>query len=243
MSDRPISGRTPLILGAHLIPERLHHRLPAEAIIINLEPLETAEHGFIRPEYLRLLKSRRVIDCSQINCTALLREGARAVHMALGHSGVLERIQPALVQDTDVLFYGSVTPRRRAVLETIHRTGVKLVCLFGVYGAERDAHIARAKIVLTLRSFATNPADIVRMAYLMNNRVCVVSEDRPDDPDLAPLREGMRLVQYNQLAAECGQLLGRPGERHRTADEGYRLLRARPQSELLATALEALSAL
>jgi simple sugar transport system ATP-binding protein len=58
--------------------------------------------------------------------------------------------------DIDVLFFGKVNPRRMVVLDSVTRAGIRLHVADGVYLADRDALVARAKIVLELLGVSAN---------------------------------------------------------------------------------------
>jgi hypothetical protein len=74
---------------------------------------------------------------------------------------------------------------------------------FRVYGAERDALIARAKVVLNLHAHDNWGFETVRLSYLLANRKAVVCEAAsPDDVD-ADLRDGLLSVPYDRLVEAC----------------------------------------
>jgi hypothetical protein len=112
---------------------------------------------------------------------------------------------------------------------------------FNAYGAERDAYIARAKVVLNLHYWEGNPFEALRVSYLLNNRACVVSEES-DDPAFEDFRAGLAAAPYAGLVETCRRLVGDAAERARLSEAGYSLLRARPQHVLLDRALAELAA-
>ena len=102
-----------------------------------------------------------------------------------------------------MLFYGMVNERRRQVLQNLE-SRCRLAVLTGVFGAERDALIARAKIVLNLHYYETCILEQTRVSYLLNNGACVVSEDSPSNP-----YEGMiATAPREKLADLCLEWLG-----------------------------------
>jgi hypothetical protein len=257
--DGPARGRTPIVLGSHQIHPASWGAVPADAILVNLEPLAGPED---RPElwrspsapgdtldftsanlrYQDLLVSRRVLDYSTANVELLAGRGGRCAHLPLGYSKALERVVTAPVQDIDVLFYGSGSPYRGPLLRELSDGGLKVVHLSGVYGPERDALIGRSKVVLNLRRAANDRFfEFVRVSYLLNNRVCVVSEDSAD-PELEAWRTGLRLAPYSELVKACRALVADAHARQQLSSAGYDLLRSRPQSALLARALNQLTA-
>ena len=77
----------------------------------------------------------------------------------------------------DVLFYGSVTPRRAQMLEALSKAGVNVTALYGVLGSKRDAYIDRAKVVLDLKQDGTEPPDSTRSFWALSRGACTLSEN------------------------------------------------------------------
>src|SRR5439155_882319 len=119
---------------------------------------------------------------------------------------------PRAAQDIDVLFYGSLNERRAAVLRELARHA-NVRARFGIYGAERDQLIARAKVVLNLHFYEAQLMEQVRIAYLLNNGCFVLSEDAPDNP----YGSAIATAPYGELAAACLRYLADPDERQRQA--------------------------
>ena len=105
--------------------------------------------------------------------------------------------------------------------------------LFGVYGSERDAYIARSKIVLNVHYYQAQLLEQPRIAYLLNNRRFVVSEASENDPYPA----GLVKAAYERLAESCRRYAALPQEREQIAKQGYDLLRQRPMTEYVEAAL------
>jgi len=84
---------------------------------------------------------------------------------------------PQVKRDIDVLFYGSVTPRRAQMLESLSKAGVHVTALYGVLGAKRDAYIDRAKVVLDLKQDGTEPDDQTRVFWSLSRGACTLSEN------------------------------------------------------------------
>ena len=97
-----------------------------------------------------------------------------------------------------MLFYGSLNSRRQAVLENLRLAGLKVVHLFGVYGEERDAAIANAKVVLNLHYYEDSIHELVRTSYLLANKKAVVSEAGPGTEIEDGIREAMVAVPYEE---------------------------------------------
>ena len=93
-----------------------------------------------------------VWDYSPENVEVLRANGVQNIQLVpLGFHEKLRTIQRG-EQTTDVLFYRSLNDRRRAVLNELAKScDVRL--LYGKFGQERDAEIARAKIVLNIHYY------------------------------------------------------------------------------------------
>jgi hypothetical protein len=235
---RLVEGRINVVFGAHLLPPGT--ALPADTVLYNLEQIVDGAM-WVTPKYLDLLSRHRVWDYSAQNCSILRTRGVREpLHVPLGHAAALERIVPA-AEDIDVLFYGAYNERRLALLERLSRAGWKVTRSNGAYGAERDAVVARSRIVLNVHYYEQSRLEVPRCFYLMANGRFVLSETSPDAEDTG-LAGGMAFAPYARLEEACARYLERPAERAAIAAAGRDLLRSRPQSALLAPAVAALAA-
>lgn len=222
-----VTGRVPIVLGANLIQRT--DGLPHDAIVFNLEQVDPAS-GWMRESYLALLRTHLVWDYSPANIARLRGLGVTRIrHLPIGHVRQLERIEPAADKDIDVLFYGSMNPRRAAALEQVRNRGLRVESAFGVYGDQRDALIARARLVLNVHFYAAKVLEVVRIAYLLGNGACVVSEQSGDALE-SEFADAVAFAPYEDLAATCSDLLRRPDETARMSVAGRALMRARPQS-------------
>jgi hypothetical protein len=225
--------RRNVVFGAHLLPAGT--ALPAGAVLYNLEQIVDGAL-WVTAAYLESLRRHEVWDYSARNCAALRTRGvADARHVPLGHAASLERIAPA-PEDIDVLFYGVSNDRRVALLRRLSERGLKVVHANGVYGDERDALIARARIVLNVHFYEQARLEVPRCFYLMANGRFVLSESSADAEETG-LAGGMAFAPYEELEEACLRYLADPARRSAIAEAGRELLRGRPQSALLARAL------
>lgn len=227
------AGRLPIVLGAHLLSPAMSLALPEGSVIYNLEQIDRAS-GWLSDAYLAIMRRHRVLDYSHRNIAALRAMGiAHARLLPLGHADALERIARGPAEDIDVLFYGSLNDRRAAVLEDLRARGVKVVHLFNVYGSERDAAIARSKIVLNMHHYEAAIFESARVGYLLANGACVVTEGVEGDPDLASYQGGLAICGYGELADLCMLLLGEDAVRTALGERGRALMRANRQADRL----------
>ena len=163
-----LPGRRHIVLGSNLLP---HYGLllAPDAILYNLEQVE-AGSTWITPDLLTLFRRHVVWDYSEQNARALAALGVHISRIVpVGYVPELTRIAPAKTQDIDVLFFGSIVPRRRQVLERMRDAGVNVVAVFGLYGSERDALIARSKRLLNVHAYEAGVLEMVLISYLLAN--------------------------------------------------------------------------
>lgn len=98
-----------------------------------------------------------------------------------------------------MLFYGSLTERRAAVLDELVTRGLSVKRLFGVYGAERDAWISRSRLVLNMHAHDGQILELPRLAYLWANRVPAISELDAATEDSLGMAEVMLTASYEGL--------------------------------------------
>ncbi len=229
--QRDWQGRSPIVVGPHLLPADA--TLPAGSILVNFEQVST-EQGWMSDDYLALLRRFPVLDYSHRNREALVERGISHVKLlGIGFTDGLMRVPPQTVQDIDVLFYGSMNPRRARIIGDLKARGLNVVSVFGAYGAERDALIARAKVVLNLHFYDSTIFEVVRVSYLLANGVCVLSEGEESDPDVLPFKDGLVLCRYEDLVLRCVDLVGNETERLSIARLGQYKMTNRRQSSLL----------
>jgi hypothetical protein len=225
---------TPVVLGAHLLldyPQR--NPLPDDAILYNLEQVDPDSDHFPQV-YLDLLRRYRIWDYSPRNIEQLESMGVPDAQLCqIGFAPELVRIPDRAHQDIDVLFYGSLNPRRRRVLNQLNEQGLKVMVLQGIYGAERDAWIARSKIVLNIHYFEAKVLEVVRLSYLLSNRRFVISERGKDTSLEAPYEHGMVLDSYEMLVPQVMTWIQNPAARQAVAAEGQRLFAQRDQAAWL----------
>jgi tetratricopeptide (TPR) repeat protein len=238
-TDPSLPGRRHIVFGVHHLPGS-GMRLQEGSILYNLEQVEEGARC-VRPELLDLYRQFPLWDYSQANADVLAHLGVpRPTVVRIGYVPELTRIAPAPEEDLDVLFYGSMNDRRRAVLEELIRRGVRVRFGFGLYGDERDRLVARSKLVLNVHYYQAKVFEIVRVSYLLANRRVVVSERGCDLAEEAPFDDGVAFAPYEGLVDQCLELLARPDQRRRIAEAGFRAMCARPESEYLKEALAAL---
>jgi glycosyltransferase involved in cell wall biosynthesis len=237
-SDLAAANGCTILVGAHLLADDAV--VPGEAIIYNTEHVESAwirgaDHG----NYCRLLREHEVWDYSLDNAALLTTFlGKRVHHVLLGYVAELARIAPASEQDIDVLFYGSLNDRRRAVLDQLQQSGLAVKWVFDVYGEQRDALIARSKVVLSMHYYLPGVFEIVRVSYAMANRKVVIAEVNPGEDVDADLLSGIVAEPYERLVEACRRWVGDDDGRRELEETAFRTFSARDMASILRQHLE-----
>ena len=118
-----------------------------------------------------------------------------ATHVPIGYHASMERFTRAAALDIDVVFSGCVSPRRAKVLQALADRDLNVVVIQpGVYGAERDAVLARAKLALNLLYEPGRIFPALRAAHLVANHVPMLSERCRDGWSFVPTCEYEDLV-------------------------------------------------
>ena len=221
------ADRQNILFGAHLLTD---FDLPPSTIIFNTEQLSNGSEKWVQ-RIIDLGKKYIIVDYDDNNIKFLQQNGCKKVHkFQIGFHEKLNRIPRRKNKDIDVLFYGSAKERRRNLLNEISNSGLKVKHLFGVYGAQRDEYISRAKIVLNCHHFEAKIFEIVRVHYLVNNKIPVVSELHPDtkiEPFWSSIING---VQFENIAAECKRLSNDESIRKQSSEFAFNKFQEKPQS-------------
>ncbi len=232
LGHEAIPGRRAIVLGSNLLP-RWGRQVPADAILYNLEQIEPGS-PWLTPALLELFRRHEVWDYSERNAARYGELGLPAPRVVpIGWVPELTRIPAAPAEDIDVLFYGSLNPRRIAAIEALIAAGLKVEVAYEVFGAARDALIARSKVVLNLHYYEAKVFEVVRVSYLLANRRCVVSERGADPAEERAFEAAVAFAPYDGLVAECRRLARDPAERARRGAAGLALMARRDVAAIL----------
>jgi hypothetical protein len=228
MTDQVSSpGRRSIVFGSHLLS--CSSGLDGNAILYNLE-----QAGSPSMPSLALLERHTVWDFSRRNVTFFREKGIDVRRVPVGYVPQMTRIVKQ-VPDIDVLFYGTLSDRRKRVLDRLQTEGWRVHACSAVYGASRDALIARAKIVLNMHYHDAMPIfESVRVAYPLANEVCVVSEDGEE----SEVFDGAaKVCPYDQISQACVDYLQNDHELRTQARQGFERMRLMDERVILREAL------
>lgn len=234
LHDLAADGGIHVLLAAHLLEEDQLATLPAGTVVYNHEQIDVT--SMLPPSRLAAFGALRIWDYSRRNVGAWAEQGIEAAHVPIGWSPGLERIPRQSVRPIDVLFYGSVNERRRAVLDAIGR-GRRVEVAFGAYGARRDALIGASKLVLNIQFYEARILEMVRLSYLFANAVPVVSETAPDIDVPTGFEDAAVFAPYDELVEVTRAALADADALEAQGRRGQEAMREWPWSRCLADAL------
>jgi hypothetical protein len=229
---------TNVIFGAHHLAGEIAADLPSDTIVYNTEQLR-ADGALV--EALTPFVSRFATwepDSGNVEAWRALGLGSRVHYVQPGYLPESSTVAAETSTDIDVLFFGKVNPRRMVILDSIMRAGISLHVADGVYLADRDALVARAKILLNVHAADDSALEMARVAYALANRRALVTElggGARLDPDL---RDGVLAGTNAELAAMCRTLLADDKRRLELAERGFQAFSRR---DLVATVRNALA--
>lgn len=220
-----------IILGANEIKKRF--QINKHNIIVNFEQLGT-ESLHIPEIYYENLRRHTVWDYSKKNIDYLNRLGVHPSHFKIGFSPELIRVDHNVHKDIDVLFYGTLNDRRQSIIDLLINHGLNVLTISnGIILKDLDKFIARSKIVLNIHYYPTEIFEIVRVGYLLNNGVAVVSEINKNteiEPELLP---AIHPSCYDNLVKSCLNLLSNPKDLLSLRNRAFDIYSKRNQSTFL----------
>lgn len=165
------------VFGAHLgFDASLRQRY--SCIFVNLEQIGDGGAA-VSPAYLELLRSSAVIDYDPDNVAAYAGDPADVPIAPIWHAPYLQpqALLPLDERPIDLLFFGSMNPRRRAMLERIEACGRTVVTFDSpLYGPERDEFIKQARAVVNLHYYPSARFEQVRVSHCLSLGTPVVCE-------------------------------------------------------------------
>jgi SAM-dependent methyltransferase len=211
-----------VLFGGNQNPALVGLEPPADTIVYNLEQLAADNSHWNTGAYLKTLKQFTVWDYSRRNLEYLSAQGIEAAQLPLGYVPEMTRLRADFPAGRDVLFYGLVSPRRKAVLDELQGRGVSVnQPPAGTFGRARDLAIADSRLALNIHHYVPASLELGRLGYLWANRRPVVSELRPDTERPPGLEEACAYCRYEDLAPTVLELLADERRRQAQAEAGF----------------------
>jgi hypothetical protein len=150
-------------------------------VFLNLEQL--GQGGYpVSEQYLDLLRDNPVIDYSPANVPSYRDSPADGVLIGFGSAPYLhpgKDLIPLRERPIDLLFFGSLNPRRRSLIAQIEKSGVQVALPDTLlYGPERDSIVRQAKAVLNIAFYETARFEQVRAFLVLSQGTAFISDKR-----------------------------------------------------------------
>ena len=220
-----------IIFGAHLLNDDMINSIPSNTIIFNTEQIESINEIWKRR--ILLLASKGIVfwDYSNHNLDLLhTKLNVKGRLFEIGFQSNLQRIKINDNKEVDVLFYGSLNNRREKIINSLLKNNVKVKCLFGVYGKDRDDWIGKSKIVLNLHYYDSKIFEIVRIFYLLINAIPIVSEVDENTKLNNNYLKGIKSSSYEDIEKNILNLLDNEKERKLIGLNGFNIIKNYPQT-------------
>lgn len=150
-------------------------------IFVNLEQVG---HGGaqLTPAYQALLQNAPVVDFDPDNVASYARDGEDVPVAPFGHAPYLSsELLPLHERPIDLLFIGTMNPRRQEMIRRIEAAGTPVTLLDGpVYGPERDALVRQAKAVFNCHFYETSRFEQVRAFQCLSLGTPMITELGPN---------------------------------------------------------------
>lgn len=188
-------------------------RNPGELVLFNLEQLGS-DAPWTRDGYAAALADWVVADYNPANVEWLRNHNgpAQRVHElpvapsgSLAWAGTGDDGAP-----TDVLFFGTVNPRRDAVIQRLRAEGLNVEVVQGAYGPELAPAVRRARLVLHVHFYETRLFPVARVLQPVAQGVPIVCETSVCSRMADWTHSGITFADYEQLVPACLTLLADP---------------------------------
>ncbi|HUQ75418.1 MAG TPA: hypothetical protein VM183_11875 [Burkholderiales bacterium] len=226
---------TNIAMGLQMLGEAQLDALPPGTVYYNLEQMARRAVEDVKPVLRAAARRFPIWDYCEANLESWRALGARsAEYVKIGWAPVLERVPKPREQDIEVLLYGLPGGERLPLFQALCEAGIRTVFACGLYGAERDALIARAKIVVNASLYTESRIfEIARVSYLLANAKAVLSVLHPDTLVEPDIRDAVMFSPAEGVVRECLALIDDDARRGALEEKGRRVMRARNMSEIL----------
>lgn len=189
-----------IVFGAHLgFNAELKQRFTC--VFFNLEQLGDGGAN-VSQNYLNLLRSSAVIDYDERNLAAYGCQSGGVPVVSFLHAPYLssEPVLPLQDRPIDLLFFGSINEKRKAILSRIEACGWS-VSLFDhpLYGDERDHFIRQAKAVFNCHFYESSRFEQARAFHTLSLGTPLISERTARTAPPLAFEEAVTWVSDDQL--------------------------------------------
>ncbi len=199
------------IFGAHLgVPADWAQRYCC--VVVNLEQLGPGGAS-VSADYLQLLRHSAVVDYEPENLAHYAADPAEVPVVPFLYAPYLDDGQalPLDQRPIDLLFFGSMNPRRQAYIAQVEAAGAQ-VTLFdhAIYGPERDQYIRLAKAVLNCHHYESSRFEQARAFHCLSLGTPVISERTASTRAPAGFDDAVFWLEDGDIAPFFGQQFNTP---------------------------------
>lgn len=215
---------------------------PRRTLIANFEQLGSTS-VIATTEYQRWLADWVVVDYHSRNAAHLMRESCglqRVFELPIVPGPSLAFTPTQTDRPVDVLFYGTPTVRRTAILQRLQQAGLSVESVAGAYGAELAPAVRRARIVLHVHYYDEGLFPVARVLQPVANGVPVVCETSVFSELSDWSRSGIVFASYERIVDACRALLASPAEQAERAMRTHAFIQGLRFAPSLRRALQAL---
>jgi hypothetical protein len=221
-----------LLFGVNELPPSI--LLPKNYIVYQLEQISVDGNKWLTQKYLEIMKgAKQVWDYSIKNVNLLNRYNVKnVIHVPISYSDNLKVADCSTIPDTekdiDILFIGSISPRRKELLERFKllKDINVMIADGGLWGDDRTALLKRSKVIINIHFYGTDSLlEMARLSVLLANKCFIVSESGGDTSMDKKLEKGVVFGRYNELVSLCRKYLTAEmaAKRNSIAREGFNL--------------------
>jgi GT2 family glycosyltransferase/Tfp pilus assembly protein PilF len=187
VKNKYYSDRINIILGTHNVKDAASaaqiKRL-GQYVVVQSEVLREGgiagwpDQATFHTIYVPLMRQASAVwDCIESNQKHFHNLGIQTEWIPRrGYLPALEEIVQKKRKDIDFLYYGSLTPHRKKLIDELKARGGNVVCLFDEAAIFRNDYIARTHVHLAPNQSPEINDISTRVLYLLNNHCVVVSE-------------------------------------------------------------------
>ena len=126
-----------------------------------------------------------------------LRGTKNVVYCPVGYSPVWESNLPEVEEDIDILFHGSITPRREDFGKMFQEMGLNTVFTSEIFGRKRDKMIKRSKIDINIKAHDNWSYGPMHCLPAQANKSFMLAEKA--NGGYGPFKPGLHIAEYNGL--------------------------------------------
>lgn len=129
--------------------------------------------------------------------------------------------------DIDILFFGSLNPKRKKILNLLKNKNIKLIIQNNnCWDEDLDLLIKRSKIIINIHFYENATLEMHRLSYLLTNQCFIISEKTKEQELIHKYSRGIIFCEYDMLVNKCLEWLNKDqAERDIISSTGYKIFK------------------